>query len=385
MAINFHVSSSHQEITYRNNTKNTTFRAKPKLHGSNASANIAFENGQIRIKGQSRNTYCSKDNPHYGFYQYLTQKKDFFTKFYQKLDTTTLQNDSHPHIIVWGEFAGQGINNGASVCQLEKHCWFIFALSINERVYVEPHHIEAIFKLAGVDKETLQSEAIYILPWMDDIKPLIVDIAPNARDNLIQSVDELNACVAQIDLLDPYIDKMFGIKGSGEGIVFYPISLDASFDQKDDSSSQPFDPKMAGMHFDDQFAQYVFKVKGERHSVVATSKMMALETAQIESLDAFADMFVTPTRCAQAVQEVFSSPVASSSSTPAPVELKLRDTGRFIKWMLTDIEKESRQEREENNIAWSIQLKKVIEMNARQWYGAEINRRCVVQPEQTTN
>jgi hypothetical protein len=40
-------------------------------------------------------------------------------------------------------------------------------------------------------------------------------------------VDEMNKLVEAVDTEDPWVKETFGVTGTGEGVVWYPVGLDA--------------------------------------------------------------------------------------------------------------------------------------------------------------
>jgi hypothetical protein len=41
-------------------------------------------------------------------------------------------------------------------------------------------------------------------------------------------VDEMNRLVEAVDTEDPWVKETFGVTGTGEGVVWYPVGLDAA-------------------------------------------------------------------------------------------------------------------------------------------------------------
>jgi hypothetical protein len=122
-----------------------------------------------------------------------------------------------------------------------------------------------------------------------------VEIIDVYLDDIDRASSRLMEIVNQVELECP-VAKSFGFAIPGEGYVFTPVG-----------SKNP---------------GFGFKVKGERHS---TTKVKNFNTVKIDGLDEFVSATATEARFKQALEEV-------------GVDIRL--TGKFIKWVLADVEKE---------------------------------------------
>lgn len=99
------------------------------------------------------------------------------------------------------------------------------------------------------------------------------------------------------------VGKHFGKTGIGEGIVFECIT--------DDS-------------------RYIFKSKGEKHSVSKVKTVASVDIEAIESMQEFVDYAVTENRMKQGIDKMIEMGI--------PLEMK--STGEYLRWVYNDVIKE---------------------------------------------
>ena len=297
------------------------YRAKIKLHG----ANMAIRIGQDgKLTGQSRNQDLENDG--YQFPLFIKEHAAFFS---------ALVCPDH-ELVIFGEWAGPGIQRKVSVCKIERKTFFVFALmerTQDRRVFIfEPNDIEAI-----LTRHASLPSQLRIIPWF--AKTFTVDFADKPR--LREQSAGFNEDVAQIDLCDPYIKSHFGLEGPGEGLVYFPLG-----------KTDPED-----------FGRLAFKVKGERHSKGSGGEKKArIQTPAAENVVAFVDMMVTPARVLQGAGELFGE---------GPYEKK--GLGALIRWIIADVKSEGQDELEVSTIDWGDAMK-VIPQKTREHYFAEIEK-----------
>ena len=100
----------------------------------------------------------------------------------------------------------------------------------------------------GVDPEALSAMVqglpdVFVLPWHGDA--LTFDWTSSA-EALAPTTTAINAAVEQVERCDPWALANFGVRGVGEGLVYYPVSHEGR----------------------EAFVNLVFKAKGEQHRVV---------------------------------------------------------------------------------------------------------------------
>jgi hypothetical protein len=174
---------------------------------------------------------------------------------------------------------------------------------------------------------------VHILPWYGDV--VVVDLAK--KDSLPQVVDRLNDVVAEIEPCDPWVKATFGVEGTCEGIVYYPVY--------DGTHSSDLTRK--------RFSDLSFKAKGDKHKVVKTKKTVRIDPEVAAGVEDFVKMFVTEPRLEQGLAAVGY--------------LDMRNVGQFIGWVCKDVEKESKDELAASGLEWK-QVQRNVTQAARQWY-----------------
>ncbi|OYT14614.1 MAG: hypothetical protein B7C24_17465, partial [Bacteroidetes bacterium 4572_77] len=116
------------EPIYNQNTPKPkiTFDGTVKLHGSNGG--ISFSNEGV-MWFESRNRILSIDSDNNGFWQFCHNREEIFMNLISQIQHFYF-NDGNPGIItIFGEYCGQGINQGCAIHQLSKR-FVIFAVKI---------------------------------------------------------------------------------------------------------------------------------------------------------------------------------------------------------------------------------------------------------------
>src|SRR5574337_546041 len=190
------------------------YMAKIKLHGTNAAVQIHSDG---RVIAQSRTSELSIGNDNAGFAKWVKE---------QETEWALLFNN----IIFFGEWCGSGIQKGVAISGIGKKVFTVFAaryLDGSDDLIVEPHELHQL-----VDATKLKD--VYVLPWHQVTvnkmsgsfqEPLKIRIDWRKSDqNLAPIITEINRRVLEVEKNDPWVDNTFGVKGVGEGLVFYPVS-----------------------------------------------------------------------------------------------------------------------------------------------------------------
>lgn len=297
---------------FRSKTESATFGTKIKLHGTNAGVRI--KNGEIKVQSRGRDISVGKDN--YGFANWVDLNKGHF-EIARKLSETTANT-----IIIFGEWAGEGVQKSVAVSKAPK-AFYVFAVCImtvggSTRYIVEPSVIEQYVPPA---------EGLYVLPWA----------APHHivtfKDPTTTAVS-LNYEVAKIDEVDPYILKLHGVEGVGEGLVGYNL------DELEESG-------------------WWFKVKGAKHTVNDEAKIAKVQRRAGQEYHDLAEAFLTEGRFQQAMAD-----------SEHPLVFEKQWTGKFLSWVMQDIMKESEDERAELQIEWRLWAG-ILSKGAREWFLAK--------------
>lgn len=265
---------------------------KIKLHGTNAA--IVKEGGVLHA--QSRNRVITPDNDNAGFAQYVST-----------LDPMVFTEGA----VVYGEWAGPGVQKGDAVCKIPQKTFFVFA--VKDKFGVVSSDLDALkFFVPEVPQ-------IMVLPKMGDLS-----FDPYNDIEVDKVAEELSELAESIGKRDPYIAEVFGVEGSGEGIV---LSLaDAT---------------------EEDYSNFICKVKCAGHRVKA-GKAAAVRKLEIPSdVKSFCDMFVTDARVKQGISEVCNG-VAT-----------FKDIPDFAKWFGSDVKKESVEELLSADLTWKDVSKEV--------------------------
>lgn len=293
--------------------KTVTYRGKVKLHGTNSGIQIINDN----VVAQSRTQTVISG--HFGFPDWVSKNKEQFIK----------NCKSDYGMVLFGEFVGSGIQKGVAVSSLKEKVFALFAacmLDANEKVtddlIIEPDELS---------KYIVDIPNAYIIPWHTETFEL-----PwlDESDSLKPILDNINNAVIEVERCDPWVDNLFGIKGVGEGIVYYPIS-----------------------HLGrTNFGNLAFKAKGEKHSVVAKTKPAQADPTIVNSANAFAELVLPEARLEQGVCAVSGQLVFDT-----------KNIGSFLKWIAEDINKETKAELEASGLDRKTALNAVTNY-ARKWF-----------------
>jgi hypothetical protein len=313
------------------------YRAKIKLHGTNAGIRIMPDGNVV---AQTRTTDLVDREDNHGFNAWLQSGKDYWS---------TLARDER--LVVFGEWAGPGIQKKASVSRIQSKSFFVFAVLFNgESIITDPSLIE---KTLGDDIP----DRVRILPWHGDEIEIDFSDIPLMEKKL----EAINKEIESIDKEDPYIKDTFGVSGPGEGLVYTPINvLDESgihFRTHFDETAQYKTTER------ESYSEFTFKVKGEKHKVLKDDKAQAAMVDPIvaASIQAFVSMTVTQARLEQALQEACDD------------DPNVRKMGDFLKWVGTDIQKECVAELEAAGLDWK-QVGKAVNKHAKNWLISESNK-----------
>lgn len=292
------------------------YRAKVKLHGTCC----AIQSTDAGVFAQSRTNLLSVEDDYKGFARWVKANEVYFCR---------LPKD----IILFGEWAGPGIERGMASCAIPYKIFAVFAIQVGRgetaRLVYEPSQICAMIGTAVEGCKEL-----HVLPWTGDT--VWIDYADAA--SLERAAEVLNDRVLEVEAMDPWIHSAFGISGVGEGLVLYPVSrMDAEL---------PTEPSA--------YAVLMFKAKGGKHRTVGVKQAVQVAPEVVASADAFATLVLTEARLEQGV--------TATGGVREP-----RSTAKFLAWILADVEKETAAELEASGLTWS-QVGKVVQAAARTWY-----------------
>lgn len=316
------------EILAGNST--VCYRAKVKLHGMNMGVQKHTDG---KIVPQSRTIELSTSNDSAGFAKWVDGNGYLF-------DTMGS--------IIYGEWCGPGVQQGVAVSQIPNRIFALFAVrgvdkdmtgvvSTNDSLVVEPEILSIFAK---------DVPGAYVLPWFSINGDMVeISIDWSAPDSELQNkISIINEWVISVEKNDPWVQETFGVSGTGEGLVFYPVSKE----------------HLGYVNF----CNLTFKAKGEAHRVVKTKTPVQLNAEVAASSEAFAGMVLTIARLEQGAKTVSG-------------DNSLTYNNRFIKafmdWIVKDVQKETTDELEASGLEWK-QVQKSVADKARAWYLSQIKR-----------
>lgn len=300
------------------------FLGRVKIHGTNGGIVLDTKTNELSI--QSRNRILTLDSDNAGFAGFVELNKDHFISTMQKVaDTMVAQGLERPeYVLVFGEWAGANIQKGVAISQVDKF-FSPFELMVDQG--------SSLIRF----KDDIVRSALFRILELKESRIFPIDSFGCWR----QAIDierpgyaqkEIAEAVLEVEANCP-VGKFFGVDGIGEGLVY--TSLDA---------------------------KHRFKAKGEKHSASKVSSVAAVDVELIQAVEAFVDYAVTESRLQQGVQYL----------QEMQLEVDLKNTGHFLKWMVSDIRKEESDVVVGNGLDDS-RLNKAISARARKWFAALVN------------
>jgi hypothetical protein len=279
-----------------------TFHGSVKLHGTNAGVSYNLDDG---MWAQSREHIISVGSDNAGFAAFVENNKGVFSFLIAQIllrynDHMSETEVAQKTAIIYGEWAGKGIQTGVAISQVEK-AFYIFGARI---INLEDENDKGVW----VDHTGISSPDNRIFNVTDyPTYSISIDFGmpENAQNELIKLTEAVEA--------ECPIGKAMGVEGVGEGIVWVGKWRDET---------------------------YRFKVKGIKHSVSKVKTLAAIDTDRLNSITEFVEYAVTPQRFSQALEKVFTDPGL----------IDVKRLGEVIKWMNQDIIKEESDTLVDNNL-----------------------------------
>ena len=288
------------------------YRGKVKLHGSNCAVQVTSDG----VFAQSRTALLTPADDYKGFAAFVQNHESYFRSL-------------QPGIVVFGEWCGPGVEKGMAISQTSGKQFAIFAVKVGDQVIYEPAAVRKYVPAEGAPS------LLHVLPWEGDA--FAVDFG--SREQLETVAARVNERVAAIEREDPWVKATFGLSGLGEGMVFYPVTVDG----------KPFSKGP------ERLSQLMWKAKGEKHRTAGTKTAAQVDASAVASIDEFVKLMVTDARLEQGL-----GAVAGGVRDP-----KL--TSKFLGWVAADVEKESAAELAASRLTWT-QVEKAVQARARQWF-----------------
>jgi len=295
-----------------------TYRAKVKVDGTNAAIH-ALPSGFV---AQSRTRLLSLADDNYGFAAWAHTHHAWSCELGARLGRA----------VVFGEWCGRGIQKRSAISRIDRAIFAVFAIQLGDptrdtaRLVVEPERLAAMLP---------DHPDVFVLPWYGEA----IELDFSDPEHLREQAKLVDAMVAKVEALDPWVAEILGVEGIGEGVVLYPVdgvpSEEGSFDR-------------------DRYVSLMFKAKGEEHRVNRQSRAAQIEPEVARSVAEFVALMVTPARLEQGLEQV------------AAGGADLERMGEFLQWVGQDVQKESVAELAAAGLTWK-QVASAIGKTARQW------------------
>lgn len=237
-----------------------TYRGKVKLDGTNAAVRITRpgSDGFAKITAQSRTQDISISNDNCGFARFVEERRDMFIAAVKDLF-----EDFPPllEVIIYGEWAGKGIQKGTSVSTVDGKYFCVFAVQ-----EVCGQNFDNTRNFLHTELDDFPGALSYDLPVIGGVRYLgwegptfVVDFG--SETSLRNFSEKVEAEVLRIEGCDPWVKTLFGVEGVGEGLVYYPTQ----------AFIRDVDLDGMGVTVDledrEEIERLMFKAKGEKHRV----------------------------------------------------------------------------------------------------------------------
>lgn len=299
------------------------FVATTKIHGSCHGIQV-FDN-QIVTQSRQRIITPEDDNNGAAKFSYALDFSIWKAIKYSILVTNHLYDN--PDLVIYGEWCGKGINAGCAIHQLEKMFVIFAAKLISEED-------SGWLDLSNVDLVRFNQERIFNIFQFGSWKFQI-----NFGDpvDLAEKVNKIVELTLEIEKECP-VGRFFGISSIGEGLVLCPTS-------KEWNSSR-----------------YWSKSKGELHAKSHVRKLATVDVEKVASVQEYVKNHVNEERLTQAWNWL--------QENKKPLDRK--STQDFLRWVVTDVEKEERDEREASGLT-EKDVNAAISRVARDWFFKKID------------
>lgn len=319
------------KLANRNQVTSLTYNAKIKLHGTNAGIRV-LEDGSLQA--QKRTGDITPENDNAGF-----------ARFVASLPTSTPMCRG---TVIYGEWAGKGVQKTDAVSQSEK-TFYVFAIDtdhiFSDRVYRRINDPETITNFMKIVFECNIPDGIKVIPWFYD-EDIVVDVDDQSAAQ--QFIDSATSDVDAIGVFDPYIKSLYGIEAPGEGLVYYCMDFGSAVRKTLHIS-----------RVEEYCKGYMFKHKTAEHSVNKSKNRSHVAPEKPAGIDEFIEMFATERRFEQMVND-------------NAIEFDVKNTGAFMKAVMSDIHKESVNEIEAADFEWK-DATKYLPQTVRGWWLKKCN------------
>lgn len=279
-----------REVQHTSRFEGLDSEGKP-IYNNNPLPVINFK-GTVKVHGTNAGIIKTKEGINFQSRNKIITPQDDnagFASYMSSIDLKPLFSyiPFEESIQIFGEWCGSNIQKGIAVSNLKEKIFIIF------RVIVDGKVMECNMNYPELRIYSINSFPKY---------PLTVDFnTPTLAQNTIikQTLEVEERCP---------VGASFGFEGIGEGVVYEAIYKDKLI---------------------------FFKSKGEKHSSSRVSTLAQIDPEKVKSVLEFVEYACTENRMNQALENV---------------ELNIKNTGEFIKWVIKDIESEESDVMESSGI-----------------------------------
>lgn len=255
-----------------------------KLHGTNGSVRFDNKNGFLV---QSRENIITVEEDNATFASFVSERKGVFLEIIDKYVYSFGINLNTHSIVIYGEFAGKGIQKNTAINKLDKS-FYVF----NVRVKPIEQEMKGYSKWLPIEFCGSVENRIYNMSMFQKYHKLI------DFNNPSEVIPYLEKVTDKVDKNCP-IGEHFDVDGFGEGIVW------------------------KGYYSGDYF---MFKTKGESHKAKRKEPKVRipLSPEKVKSMEEFVDKYVTEEQVKKGIDSVKGS-------------VTIRNLGDVIQWVIKDV------------------------------------------------
>jgi len=137
-------------------------------------------------------------------------------------------------------------------------------------------------------------EGMHVLPWHTEGE---VELDLTNSLQVESHLDAINKLTDDIDSEDPWVLTTFGIRGPGEGLVWYPVNVDL---EEGDMTEGRIKMRAVSTEV---YGGFSFKTKGEKHRVVVTKKAAQVKPEKAENATKYVELMLPEARLQQGKRE----------------------------------------------------------------------------------
>lgn len=280
------------------------FTGTIKLHGSNGGVVVTKDT----IVAQSRTQVLSDQNDNYGFFQFVSANVDYFGAIGKTFDYSE-------SVVIFGEWAGKGINAGGTGISRLPRAFYIFDIQVDGK-WLDKHSLFLLGRSLEMPDD---------IRWITNYPTYQITLDFDTLHESSQILQDLEKIVEEIDLQCP-VALHHGVGGIGEGLVF------SNYEKGE---------------------LLAFKLKGKSHRISKQKVIVALTPEVQASIDEFCDYALTLERLNQCYVMV--------------EDKSLKGLGEFIKLVSQDVIKEESDVLESSGFDWK-HVSRPLTRRVKEWF-----------------